>query len=297
MNKKLFWFVPCAMIGIGAGMLITGLILGAKPVVKAGYDEMGKNGEITSGTVALKDFDSLEVNVASVNTYIEEGDEYKLEYKAYEKNVPVVKEKGGKLTVEQPASKVFFGINLSFIREEEDQYYKITVPKNAGEINLDFDAASGKIAVSDVNVKGKIELASGKAELNNINSKELILRASSGRMDLNKVELSKLDVEVLSGKLVSENCVTDELVADMSSGSMDFDKIKFNKGDFKVSSGSLKVNVLGKEDDYSYDVEASSGSIKIGDKKVGDEYRIEKSGDKEIKADVSSGSIKFSFGE
>lgn len=297
MNKKLFLIIPCAMIGIGAGILITGLLLGAKPVVKAGYDEMGKNGEMTSGTMALKDFDSLNVNVASINTYIEEGDEYKLEYKAYEKNVPIVKENGGKLSVEQPSQTGIFRISFSFLKDEEEQYYKITVPKNAGEIDLDLDAASGKVAVSDVNVNGRINLASGSAKLKNISAKELILRAASGKMDLDKVELSKLDVEVLSGKLTSTDCAVDELDADMSSGSMDFDKIKFNKGDFDVSSGSLKVNVLGKEEDYSYDVEAASGSIRIGDRKVGDEYKSEAGGDKKIKADVSSGSIKFSFGE
>ena len=295
MNSKVILYVAIGMSIFGFIVLATGLKMGAKPVVAIGNKQSGGSRELIKESIELSKFDELDVDIASIGTYIEQGDSYRLEYQAYEDNVPKITENNDKLTVKQPSHSTFrFGVDFS---GDDEQYYRIIVPEDAGVLDVDLDAASGLISVDSVNIDGKVDIASGLVQIKNVESKELKVAAASGKVELENITTKKLKLDLSSGMMNVDNCTTKDLDAELTSGTMTFDRMTFDKADLDESSGKIELNVVGTKDDYSYDIEATSGSIKIDGNSVGKSYKTDGDKDKEIKADMTSGSLDITFSE
>ncbi len=251
--------------------------------------------EIVTDTVDLSEFNDLDVDVASINTYLEYGDSYKLEYRVYKDSVPEISQKNKHLEVKQPSHFRIHFFDFGDLSRDNEEYYKLTVPKNSEVLKVDLEASSGKIEVEDVDIKGKVEISSGNIKLKNIDSEELTLCATSGDIDIDTLKLDELRLNLTSGNLEAENCSTSELDAKMTSGRMDIKKIKFDKADIDMTSGDMDIEVEGKESDYSYEFDATSGAIRLNGKKMDDEYRFGDNDDNLIKAEVTSGDMNITF--
>ena len=260
----------------------------AGSVVKAASDE------IVEDTIDLKEFKELKLDVASLNTYIEPGDGYKLEYRVRKKYVPQIDEKGDKLTIKQPSH---FSISFGNLFDDEEEYYRLTVPKDAGMMDFDLESASGSLNVEDLQIKGKIEISSGAVNLRNIEGEDLKLGASSGNLNLEDVNAKDLTVKITSGHVTATKCAMKKLEADMTSGNMDLEDIKFDKAEFDVTSGNVDAEVIGREEDYSYKLKSTSGDLTINGKSFGDKYKSGDDKDHMISVDMTSGNVDISFSE
>ncbi|MBQ7615725.1 MAG: DUF4097 family beta strand repeat protein [Butyrivibrio sp.] len=247
--------------------------------------------DIIDDTVAISEFDELDLDVSSINTYIQTGDSFKLEYHAFEYNIPEVEQNGKSLTVKQPSHTGIFNLHI----KNEEQYYRITVPKSAGMLDVDLDASSGKINIEGISLEGKANLSSGNFILNNSEGDDFDLRISSGNANLENVKFESLKLDLSSGNLNVQGCTSNELEAKMSSGNMNLSGMGFKEGDFKSSSGNLKLEVVGNKDDFSYDLKASTGSVVLDGERIDKKYRSEVEKDRSIKADITSGKIEISF--
>ncbi len=252
--------------------------------------------KIVENTVELSEFKKLDLDVASVNTYVEPGDTYKLEYHVYENNIPVIDQGRDSLSIKQPSNVGLFNFNPGNW-EGEEQYYKITVPKTAEVINVDMEATSGMISIEDIDVEGKILISSGNVKLENSKSDELYLHATSGNIEMKDVELQKLKLDLTSGDLCASDCVAENIDAEMTSGNMDFDDMKFNNAYFDLTSGNIELEAVGSEDDYSFDMKSTSGDFEVNGKKIDEGYHTDAGKDRIIKVDMTSGSFNISFTE
>ena len=261
-------------------------------VPKASGIAKASGSEIVEDTINLSEFDDIKIDVSSLNTYIEPGDSYKLEYHVREEYVPQVDQDGHELEIKQPSH---FGINIVGLFEDEDEYYRLIVPKDSGIFKVDVESSSGTVSVEDLQIKGKIKISSGNIKIKDIEGDELKLYASSGNISLENVNIEDLKLDISSGGIKAENCITDKLDAEMTSGNMNLEGIKFNKADFDMTSGNLKAVVSGKEEDYSYNLEATSGNLKVGDKRYGDKYKSGNDKDHMITVDMTSGNCNITF--
>lgn len=268
----------------------------AARVIETAFPNVAKasNEEVVEDTIDLSKFDELKIDVSSVNTYIEQGDGYKLEYRVRERNVPTVDQKGDKLVIKQPSH---FGINIVGLFEDKEEYYRLTVPKDAGIIDIDAELSSGTISVEELKLKGKIDISSGQIKLKSIEGEELKLLASSGNINVEDLTADELKFKLTSGNLNVEKCTTDKLEAEVTSGHIEFDEIKFNKADFDMTSGNIRANVIGKKSDYSYDLDATSGGMKIDGERYKDGYKSGDDKDHMISVDMTSGNLDISFSE
>ena len=289
--------IAAVMVVSGISMLILGLTVGAAPVVSIGNKDTVKKGGSTmeSGNIDLDDFDSVRIDVSSVDTIIEKGDGYSLEYMAYNDSVPETEVKNGHLTITQPGRNAFFMFDFRFFGNDQRPYYKLTVPDDCKKLDINLESSSGDFASEGINISGKLELSSGDVRISDSEGKELELKASSGSIDLEKVVLKKLKVRVSSGGVSIYDSRIDDITTDLSSGSTKLDDVEVKNADLESSSGDITLNLLGKEDDYSFDIDTSSGDIKIGDKKLDDHYETDGNKSGSIKADVSSGDVTIDF--
>ena len=296
-GKIIAMVVAAVMVVSGISMLVIGLTVGASPVISIGNKNAAKGKDIktVSDTVELDEYDKAEIDVSSIDVIIEHGTGYSLEYKAREGREPEVLVKGGKLSMKQPSQSSFFVFDLRTVSDHENEYYKLTIPKECSLLELDLEASSADITVDGANLEGSIEVSSGDVSINRAKGEDLKLNSSSGHIDLANAEYEKLNVEVSSGDISFKDCGMDELECSSSSGEMTFDDIDADKIDLKSSSGDIVLNIIGREDDYSYEIDTSSGDIKIGNRKLDGDYMTDDDKAKSIKAETSSGNVTISF--
>lgn len=286
--------IAAVMVVSGISMLIIGLTVGASPVISIGNRKAGSsNYKMVGETLELNDFDKADIDVASMDVMIESGSEYKLEYRTYEGHEPITEVKGGHLTLKQPRDSVGFNMDFRILSTQEGEYYKLTVP---GEIkDLDLNVSSGDIIINGVNVSGKADLSSGDISIRDSEGRDLDIETSSGSISLEDAGYRKLKLHASSGDIKLNECSMDELESKTSSGEMLLEDILTDRVDLSSSSGDVTLSVKGSEDDYSYDIDTSSGSIRVGDRKLEGDYSFGDNKEKSIKAETSSGNVTISF--
>ena len=263
--------VAAALIPIGITLTILGFVFGGKTGWSFAF-ENGKGNvrtEVMTETVDLREFDSLEVDVASVDVSVISGDSYTVEYKTRKGEEPEITEKNGKLVVKQPPKGM---VMFDFSMGTDMDHYVITVPK---EIKIDLVASSGDIEIDGVEVSGDI-------------------KASSGDISLKDLKADKLDIKTSSGKITLSGIKSEKLKCNSSSGDIMITGSEADKVECEASSGEVTVELEGDEDDYSYDIDASSGSRMVNGTEYEDDFRSDAGGDKEIKVKTSSGDIEVS---
>ncbi|MBR5406020.1 MAG: DUF4097 family beta strand repeat protein [Lachnospiraceae bacterium] len=293
MNRtvKVILLIAVVLIPVGAILTALGIHYGGKTSWSYGFGKGMKpvSNEIVSDTIDLKDFDSLKLDVASIDVNISEGDSYKLEYTVREGMEPEITEDAGKLTVKQPSTaNMGFGFDLNTVAN----VYNITLP-GAGSIDIDAESSSGEITISGINVTGKIKASSGDIFISGSKGKDLSVKTSSGKISCDGVTADSAEFTASSGEIDLSGITADDVLCDTSSGDIDIKDSQVKDVDCEASSGEVKIELDGKEDDYSYDISSSSGDIKVNGHKSEKKYE-EDGGKGKIKIKTSSGDIEVS---
>lgn len=296
MNRiaKIVLIVAVCLIPLGIMVAVFGVFLGGKMSWRY---EFGKgvstsSSEMVSDIVDLKEFDTLEIDVSSVDVSIVEGDSYRLEYRTEKEKEPVITEKGGKLTVTQPSTGISF---FNFEINPEDDTYTIMVPQGSKVINVKAEVSSGEITIDRVNMSGRIEASSGDILINDIEGEKLEVKTSSGKIACDKVRASETYFEASSGDIELLRINNDKLTCETSSGDIAINDSEAESVDCNASSGEVSMELNGNADDYSYDIDASSGDIKVNGQETEDRFVKEAAGNGKIKIKTSSGDIEVSI--
>ena len=294
MNKavKIILTVSLGILFVGILSVILGIKFGGK--AGWGFDlatmKYSDQTETVENTVDLDDFDSLDIEVSSMDVMIKHGDSYRLEYKAEEGREPVIEQKGGKLKITQPSGGSFkIGINLAGI----DEHYTIVVPDGADVIKLDARLSSGDLATDHVNISGKIHASSGDILLSDVEGDELDVSASSGEIGCDKIKVKEAKFDVSSGDIKINRIFADEVKCETSSGDIAINDSETKDLYCKASSGEIEVALNGSEADYSYELKATSGDIKVNGVEVEDKYEKDNGKDSKITLRSTSGDIKL----
>lgn len=240
-------------------------------------------------------FSSIDFDIASHGVILEKGEAFGLSYaEDFEGEFTAPSVTDGRLTLKQnntnPQGKSFFKYFqtnmdwvIGFWDGWEDLYkVRLTVPA---------DFAFDKI---------KINCTSGSVRLEGINAGEADIRATSGYVSLEDMEVAgKLDLYLTSGSLYLNDVKAEDIAATLTSGSAHFDKVTAGRIKALLTSGAARFNLVAAE---NIEMRLTSGSFHL-DGVTADEMRAEltsgglKVNSSDIKAsyiDLSSGSAAFS---
>ncbi|WP_304516329.1 DUF4097 family beta strand repeat-containing protein [Cecembia rubra] len=230
---------------------------------------------------------------------------------------------GSKLKIEVVGDATFSGWNFG---SRFNGFISLTGPD---DIKLNFTNTSGTIDVMHVKYeKMELKVNSGSIRLSDVEVGDMHLSASSGsirgeglygdiqaNVNSGKIQLSELfgnvNAKGSSGNLHFEN-VDGKVEANVNSGSIKLSNVK-ELGGLKVTSGSIKadnsglgpdtrlhansgsvqIQTFSNLEDFNFDLSASSGSVKVGDKESGKKVKIDNGVPDTIKGSVSSGSIRI----
>lgn len=172
-----------------------------------------------------------------------------------------------------------------------------------------LEASSGKIEAENINGDLYIETSSGSIELDGLVG-DLMVESSSGSQRITDV-VGNIDGKSSSGRIrffdiegdieavttsggISLDNVKGGLELESSSGSLNGEEIEITADSyFKSSSGSIDMELVNDVNSLRYDLSASSGSLRVGDKRSDDRLIDRRASGPEIRGVSSSGSQRY----
>lgn len=143
-----------------------------------------------------------------------------------------------------------------------------------------------------------LTMGSGALNVDELNAEHLYCNVGMGSLDIMKLTARDAEVYLGMGEINLYDASVSDMVADIGMGSMYMNGSIAENLSGVCGMGSMTMELAGKEEDYNYDVSASMGSIRIGDR---DYSGMSSQWDADYEAagtfdlDVSMGSIEISF--
>lgn len=223
-------------------------------------------GELESTEHDLSDFDSVRLTTPSVKIeVVETSGRSRIEATLDSRRDIDITERGGDLVIE--VSRI-----LGITRIGRREVVKLFMQSGA---TADFRAGSGSVEVTGLRFD------------------ELSIAVGSGSINVRECEGS-MTIDVGSGSVRLDD-VAGEFELSSGSGSLKGEKVLL-QGDssFDAGSGKIEMSFLNTEDELSFDLDAGSGSIRVGDIRGGDRVIIG-SGAIEVSGNTGSGSQEYRF--
>jgi DUF4097 and DUF4098 domain-containing protein YvlB len=212
----------------------------------------------------------------------------------------------GNLRITQTGISWFiFGIGI-----QRSNSVTVYLPQDAVLGIVDINSSSGNVSINRIDCENfTLKLSSGRSTVENIVSKNQInIRSLSGNISINNSRAEKIDLNVSSGRINMERLTASAINATSSSGNINVKQSEADNFDFQLSSGTLRANgivsnglnarlksgnshlegvflgenmitstsgtvrmeISGSENDYSRNLSATSGTIRVnGDRNSG----------------------------
>jgi lia operon protein LiaG len=210
----------------------------------------------------------------------------------------------------------YFGINISKtvkVYIPSGVTGSLTVMLSSGNVNtmegleLDLESisinlSSGNADLKDITAENtNIDISSGDAELDGFETGAINADLSSGDLSISNSTISGgIDVNISSGHLTITNTSADVLTTDVSSGNVTAEGFTVNSVSTNSSSGDVELHLTGAPEDYSIDIDVSSGDILLDGGGVHMSTNSDLTwgtGSKHIDCDTSSGDVKIYFSD
>jgi len=191
-----------------------------------------------------------------------------------------VKNSSGKIVVENVNSeRTFLTISSGHV----------TASGIGGDLVL--KGSSGNIEVKDVAGSVTCSITSGVSTIDAVEG-DLSFSSTSGRLKASDIR-GRVDAKLTSGS-VSLNRVGELGERALSSGNVKATEAGLGKAtSFKGSSGSFAVTTPSDLNSFNYDLQASSGSLKVGGSSKAKRLVIQNGASTTVKGDISSGRISI----
>lgn len=230
---------------------------------------------------------------------------------------------GSKLKIEVVGDATFTGWNFGssfngFISLTGPADIKLNISNSSGTIDVmhvqhertNLKVNSGSIKLTELEVNNMhLEASSGNIQGEGLYG-NILAQVNSGQIRLSEV-VGNVEARASSGNLRFEN-VEGKVDAKVNSGSIKLDSVK-ELGNLSVTSGSIKaensglgpdtklnansgsvqIQTASNLEDFNFDLNASSGSVKVGERDSGKKVKIDNDAAHTIKGTVSSGSIRI----
>lgn len=127
----------------------------------------------------------------------------------------------------------------------------VIIPNNSILDTVRIEAGAGRVLIEELNCKNaKIDLGAGEVEINKINVADSIkLSGGVGGLNIHDGQLNNLDADLGVGKFTANLYLT-------------------GKNDIDAGVGEVDLRLLGKTQDYSFEIEKGMGEIKLNNEKI-----------------------------
>lgn len=234
--------------------------------------KIGKNNSDSNNVIETSsDFESeniafLDIDIAYSNLTIRKGEYLKVE--SSDKNIQC-KQDEQKIIIKERNSNWF-----NNTKKEELIVY---VPENIQFDKVNINTGVGKVNIEILNTKVlKMDLGAGETSIQNINI----------------TESAKIDTG--AGKVNIKEAKINDLRCDLGIGATEISAKLLENTRIGTGVGSLKLDVLGKKEEYETKVNKGLGNVTIDEEKISDN-EVVGNGENKIDIDGGVGEIKINF--
>lgn len=247
-------------------------------------------------------FDSIDINVSSLDIIIRTGDEFGI-YLNCKENEPIIKKEDNKLVIRDKRKSKIFDFNFNFnIFNKSKEFVEIVIPRgkkllevrgetDMGKLSL-FAISAGTLALEadmgSVEVVGvstpeaKIKADMGHVAVRDSEIKRLVVKSSTGAVNINSLEAEFTDVSTETGYISledvksndlrlksetgyvkSKNVCAERITAKTDTGLVKLKKVDADYIDAGSDTGSVNLQLVGSRDDYSLDLTNDLGVIVV----------------------------------
>lgn len=121
-----------------------------------------------------------------------------------------------------------------------------------------------------------IELSSGNLDIDKLYAKNLQFNNSYGDVELEESTITSFKGKLSSGDATAQDCIMDQV-------------------DLNNSYGNISMLLIGKQEDYCFDITSKYGDVRVGKKLYNGSVLIDRGGTKKIEIYLSSGDAKVTF--
>ncbi|MBS0001266.1 MAG: DUF4097 family beta strand repeat protein [Cyclobacteriaceae bacterium] len=285
------------------------IILFSLIVLFSGFTALMAQNTLAEADFSLENVRSLEVRGKFCNVEINGSKGKALEFDGYIRGTgnpdgyEIKHERRGDLVevwVETPMS--VWGNLESLLKFQVPAEVDVTLENSSGnlkvyEVNtkmIGLEITSGNIETGNTSGELEIECSSGNVTVNgqqgnlqvkttsgNIRVKDVQgvsgVEASSGNINLDNLD-GDTRAECTSGNITMNN-IRGKLYAETSSGNIRGDEIFLvNEAEFRATSGNIKLDLVNREDELSFELEAGSGNLKAAGSSGEDELIVKRGG-------------------
>lgn len=281
MNKciKVLLIISSVLFSLGLIIIITGVLCGGN--IKDAISLSDANRDVNLVSVN-KDFSketirNLKLDVSAGKVYIKEGKSFRVEGENLVKDSFEIEVRDNTLYVNESDD-----FNWSFV-------FRLGVFFDGGESKITITVPSGFVFDNT-----EIEVKAGKVDIDKFSSNTFDLQLDAGRVDLDNTSVtSKASIKLNAGAVKAKDYNGKNLEVEVSAGSCDLSGAFYETLDLSCSAGSINIESSLSEEEYSYDLDQTAGSIRIN----GDSYKEYNNTNKEAKnsivAKCDAGSIKI----
>ena len=247
-------------------------------------------------------FDSIDINVSSLDIIIRTGDEFGI-YLNCKENEPIVKKEDNKLVIRDKRKSKIFDFNFNFnIFNKSKEFVEIVIPRgkkllevrgetdmgklslfaiSSGALTLEADMGSvevvgvstpeakikadmGHVAVRDSEIKRFIvESSTGAVNVNSLEAEFTDISTETGYISLEDVKSNDLRLKSETGYVKSKNVGAERVTAKTDTGLVKLKKVDADYIDAGSDTGSVNLQLVGSRDDYSLDLTNDLGVIVV----------------------------------
>lgn len=146
----------------------------------------------------------------------------------------------------------------------------LTIPKDANFTDLEISSSTGSIEADSLKAE-RMELSSdtGSITVKNLQAAALSLSNDTGSIDVESIKANSLELDVDTGRANINHLDVAVLDVDNDTGSVKLKGVTAKKITLENDTGKLDCQIIGKQDEYGYDIENDIGSVNFGDQHFG----------------------------
>ena len=324
--KKGLIITVIALIGIfllGAVLIVVGIFSGGTLDFNIDYGghrvRNGKETSFVSGEMAVKEFDSFDIDVSAAKVSFVEGDDYKVTYKLIgEKDPDIEVSDSGELKIKSREENGF-SFNLGDLigenGDDKNVFIELQVPKgksfkdskinaNAGDINVDghdfenltIEANAGNVGISNSKLNElSINANAGNINLKSVDANKIDLSANAGNLGFDKVNASEVKVDIDYGEFNVTNSELTKLDGQLDAGNAELTDLKVSNLKMDLDYGDLEIGILGEAADYAIKVDVDYGNLTVDGKSENHSYSANSGKDKSLDIESNAGDVTISF--
>ena len=188
------------------------------------------------------------------------------------------------------------------ITEVEEAIGSLDVELSAGKLEIYYDEVE-KIQVDQVETpnfqcyvkNGTLHVEGGQRLGTNNNVASIVIRIPRN------YSFEEFELEVGAGEATVDSVIADEASISVGAGKASITNLDAKDIDAEAGAGELYIEMVGKKEDYSYNLECDVGTIRIGDESytgLGTEKKIKNPNAKLfLEADCDVGKVQIDFTE